>query len=608
MTPPQRTPVLPVTELSEALHAARDFDTACALLLRSLFERVADHQPRGSIVLRGSIHFRPDNEYRRLYCLENDTSSSSEPPLRLPSVTAWRWIGGKGCPVGIDVEAQLLHVYEGGAPRLFRDDSSAIRLNSGETCQRLTARDADYVLAYPLRRHAGIVDGMVSLELKGTNGVGEQVQSTCGSVLQLLVDLAAPHLANLPGAAPKQEIYRDEYLPVVGASTAPLVDLLRVFSRLDETLLIAGPTGVGKSRLARYCHVHSPRRNKPFVTLDLQSCPESLQMPQLCGARKGAYTGADRDIPGAIQRAEGGTLFIDEVDKLSLQAQAGLLRLLEDRVYRSIGDCGDDRKADVRFIVGTTANLKEAVQQGRFREDLYYRIAVLLVRVPPLCERRDETQHWAKYMLERCHSSVDNGKRSTRVELSDHGVGILSTQNWPGNLRQLDNVMRRSYAYSLLDHTEGGDVIVVSRTQLERAIRDEMDAPRVDAAASLEEKMRATARAFAEVSLQRANSARPLPLALADSFRAMVLEVAIENCGPDKDLALQALGLGSVVRDRNLGRVLNRAREQLQNFGSSLMSLPSEARPPKIQNDAEARECIGAGFASRRRSDPGVAP
>ena len=113
-------------------------------------------------------------------------------------------------------------------------------------------------------------------------------------------------------------------------------------------------------------------------------------MAELFGWRKGAFSGAVKDNPGCVARAEGGTLFIDEIDKLSLKAQAGLLHVLEDRTYRALGEAGSDQKANVRFIVGTNANLPEAVRRGTFREDLYYRINVLPVRVPPLDERRDE--------------------------------------------------------------------------------------------------------------------------------------------------------------------------------------------------------------------------
>ena len=449
---------------------------------------------------------------------------------------------------------------------MLHDKASVLRIDSDETCQRLTARDADFAMVYPLRRPAGIVDGMVSLELRDTNGAGDQIQLSCGPFIQLLVDLAAPHLASLPNIPARLGEQCDEFLPVVGDSTARLVDLLRVFSSLNETLLITGPTGVGKSRLARYCHAHSPRCDKPFVTLDLLSCPESLQLPQLCGAKKGAYTGADRDMPGAIQRAEGGTLFIDEIDKLSLPAQAGLLRLLEDRLYRSIGESGDDRKANVRFIVGTTVNLREAVEHARFREDLYYRIAVLVVRVPPLAERLDEIPAWANYMLERCSGAT----RPSGAALDDAALTTLGNHVWPGNLRQLDNVIRRAFAYSLVDGPSA-EPTAVSREHVARAIEDELDGSGHQSLdADLIAEMKSAARKFAQASLRRAKSDRPLPLSLADAFRGMVLDSALDACDSDKDQALDALGLGNVARDRNLHRVRKRESELVQRLCSEL--------------------------------------
>jgi DNA-binding NtrC family response regulator len=349
------------------------------------------------------------------------------------------------------------------------------------------------------------------------------------------------------------------------------VALLRVFSRLEETLLITGPTGVGKSRLARFCHALSSRRDKPFVTLDLLSCPEELQMPQLCGSRKGAYTGAERDTPGAIQRAEGGTLFIDEIDKLSLPAQAGLLRLLEDRVYRPIGDGGDDRKANVRFIVGTIANLRDAVAQSRFREDLYYRIAVLVVRVPPLAQRTDEILAWANYMLARCAHAAQRGANQGSIQLDDGARSALEKHGWPGNLRQLDNVVRRAYAYSLLDSAAGGDSVYVSSAHVKRAMTDELDeAVECSQDSSVAKLMLRAARAYALEALRRAQTEQPLPLCLADAFRAMVLDAAVDASDSDKDAALEALGLGNVVRDRNHHRVIKREAELLGRFYSAL--------------------------------------
>ena len=586
-----------IATYSTALHAALNFESAATSLLRAMFAAVTSAISRGpgGRLLRGTIHFRPENEYQRLFSLEFDAREVGEQPLQLPSLTAWRWVASRGCPVTIDVDAQMMRVFEGGTPRLFRDDTNAQRLTSGETVRRLTARDADYVMVHPLRRHAGIVDGMVSLELRGTDGNGDQLQAMCGVELQLLADLAAPHLANLPSAPVTPHFTGDEYLPVVGASMAPLVELLRVFSGLEETLLITGATGVGKSRLARFCHAHSTRRDKPFITLDLLACPESLQLPQLCGAKKGAYTGADRDMPGAIQRAEGGTLFIDEIDKLSLQAQAGLLRLIEDRVYRCIGDTGDDRKADVRFIVGTTANLRELVEQSRFREDLYYRIAVLFVRIPALEQRTDELAAWGNYMIERCSTSTHAVRR---VQLHESAVHILERQAWPGKLRQLDNVIRRAYAYSLLETTTGSsEALVVSTAHVARAIGDELGGESDQGNEThLSRKMREAAKAFADEALKRAHSDHPLPLTLADTFRAMVLDATLKACDQDKDAALDALGLGNVVRDRNHHRVLRKETELLQKFYAEL------SLPPRTP--AESPSAVGEPPDAARASSP----
>src|SRR5262249_7450564 len=151
---------------------------------------------------------------------------------------------------------------------------------------------------------------------------------------------------------------------------------------------------------------------------------------ELFGWRKGAFTGALKDNPGALGRAEGGTLFIDEVDKLSLRAQTGLLHVLEERMYRPLGDPGSERPANVRFIAGTNANLSQAVKEGRLREDLYYRINVLPVQLPPLAERRDEVAAWAIFMARRRHEESYAGGQA---ELSQGAIAVLIAEPWPGN-------------------------------------------------------------------------------------------------------------------------------------------------------------------------------
>lgn len=234
--------------------------------------------------------------------------------------------------------------------------------SGSDSMHRLTSRDVTHLLAVPIRSLRGAVDGMATVEAECPTAVGQDfLFPALAETMQILADLASPYLASLP-LRPAAAGPRDDLLPVTGSIMAGLVEMLRVFAQQEETLLLGGPTGAGKSRLARWCHARSPRRDRPFEVVDLVTIPEELQMAELCGWRKGAFTGAVRDTPGAVARAAKGTLFIDEIDKLSLKAQAGLLHLLESRTYRALGDTGRDQSADVRFIIGSNADLFELVK------------------------------------------------------------------------------------------------------------------------------------------------------------------------------------------------------------------------------------------------------
>lgn len=586
-----------LSALVTRLLGSRDFETASGHLLGALFDIVdpllrADADRGPARVLRGTIHHRPDDSYRRLWAREFGEKEGAPAP-DLPSLTAWRWVARRRCPVSIDVDSRLLRVFEGGAPRLIRDESPGFRVDPGGTYQRLHARDVAYLHVLPIRRPGNLVDGMVSIEMCCSSEVGDSVASTAGALLQLLVDLAAPHLAALPLAPLRATPAVDEFLPVIGKETARLVELLQVFSGLRETILIAGSTGVGKSRLARYCHARSSRRDKPFVVVDLLACPENLQLAQLVGWKRGAFTGADRDSPGAIQRAEGGTLFLDEIDKLSLKEQAGLLRLLEERVYRPVGDTGDDRRTDTRFIVGTNADLRAAVKAGRFREDLYYRIAVLMVWVPPLAERIDEIPAWAEYMLRRCDTAdrpATDAGGSGPARLDPEAAEILQAQPWPGNLRQLDNVIRRAYAFSLLEGGQGPCHLVVAKGHVERAVRqDALDQTPAREGHCLLEQMRAAARCYAGEVKRRSQTDRPLSLEWSEAFRGFVLDAAIKRFG-SKEEALEALGLGNLVRDRNQHRLIKREQDLAARFIAFLdegdSGPPREPLPPAGERES----------------------
>jgi len=335
-----------------------------------------------------------------------------------------------------------------------------------------------------------------------------------------------------------------------------LVRLLRVFVQQDETILLGGATGTGKSRLARWCHDHSPFRRGPFEVLDLSTVPEELQLAELFGWRKGAFTGATRDHDGAVERAGSGTLFIDEIDKLSLRAQAGLLYMLETRGYRMLGDSGSERRAHARFIVGTNADLQSAVQAQRFREDLYYRINVLPVRLPSLGERPDEIPAWARYMLGRRH-----GERASQAsaELTSRAIERLVSYPWPGNLRQLDNVIRRAYTMAIAEQGGATPGLRVDEHHVSRALTYEQANPE----RSLVETLHTAATAFVHEAERRAASRVPLELELADAFQGLVLLAAMEKLA-SRDAAFRLFGREAQVRSRNHHKVLRRESERVE--------------------------------------------
>jgi DNA-binding NtrC family response regulator len=279
--------------------------------------------------------------------------------------------------------------------------------------------------------------------------------------------------------------------------------------------------------------------------LDLTAVPEDLQMAELLGWRKGAFTGAVKDTPGALARAEGGTLFIDEIDKLSLKAQAGLLRVLEEHRYRPLGDGETERTANVRFLVGTNAKLAERVRGGTFREDLYFRINVLPVHVPPLVERRDEIPAWAAYMLAQRQEGDP-----VAAKLTADAESVLCAQPWPGNLRQLDNIVRRAYAIAKMDEAEPGVALPVHAGHIRRALVYEEGSGR----RSLIEALHMAAAAFVEEAIRRkASGEEALELDMAGAFRGFVLGTAVAREG-SKEAALRLLGTEVKIQQRNQSR------------------------------------------------------
>lgn len=206
----------------------------------------------------------------------------------------------------------------------------------------------------------------------------------------------------------------------------------------DETVAIYGETGSGKEVVARHLHVSSRRADKPFVALNAACVPRALFESELFGHTKGAFTGATTTSSGLFGEAEGGTLFIDEVGELPKESQAKLLRALEERKVRAVG-ATKESSVDVRMIVATNRNLWAEVQAGRFREDLYFRLQVFPVTVPPLRDRPDDIPVLSHHLLQRI---------GTSIALSPGAVDVLRVHTWRGNVRELLNVLRRAALFA----------------------------------------------------------------------------------------------------------------------------------------------------------------
>jgi transcriptional regulator with AAA-type ATPase domain len=557
-----------LSSLVVALSKSGDFEDAATRTLATLMlltERTiaaSKFAGRGK-VLRGMVHLRPSGGYLRLAILEQGATavqSAGAGPRGAPSLvsaTAWRSVVQHGCPVFIDVTLGTLRPYSPQSPDKIEELLPG-SFSSQESRQSFLSRQASHVCVIPLRTLGSGIGGMISLEADSPTAMGQDfVWRECVEQLQTIAEIASPYLTGLPfRPAPQMEV--DEYLPVVGASMASLLPILNVFAQQEESILVSGATGAGKSRLARWVHSRSSRRKGPFEVLDLIAVPEDLQMAELFGWKKGAFTGAVKDSLGSIGRAEGGTLFIDEIDKLSLKAQAGLLRVLEERSYRVLGDGAGDRGADVRFIIGTNVDLREAVRAGRFREDLYYRINVLPLRVPSLDERRDEIPLWSNYMVNRRHKEqFPQGE----ARLTPEAEKALSRRTWPGNLRQLDNIIRRAYTLALVEHGATPE-LTLAEGHVSRALEYEGATSEVSEKASSHSLTNAFLAAAAAFIAEAKRRGTPLDLGLTESLVGMVLGQAVQQMGREE--AFRLLGRENLLKNRNHHKVLKRELEKVE--------------------------------------------
>jgi DNA-binding NtrC family response regulator len=241
---------------------------------------------------------------------------------------------------------------------------------------------------------------------------------------------------------------RYQFENIVGRSPA-MQEIFATVMRVAPTratVLLAGESGVGKDMIARAIHQHSPRKDRPFVKINCTAIPENLMESELFGYEKGAFTGANISKPGKFEQADTGTVFLDEIGDVPAAIQVKLLRVLQERDFERLGS-NKTQHTDVRVVAATNVDLRAALEQGTFREDLYYRLNVVPIDIPPLRERKDDIPYLVEHFAKKY-----NG------EISDGALDRLMSYHWPGNVRELENVIERSILLARGPRVEAEDI------------------------------------------------------------------------------------------------------------------------------------------------------
>jgi DNA-binding NtrC family response regulator len=334
----------------------------------------------------------------------------------------------------------------------------------------------------------------------------------------------------------------DELGPLIGRSKAfaAAAELLRKAAVTQVTVLLTGETGVGKERFARALHAMSTRKGKPFVAVNCAALPGELIESELFGAEKGAFTGAGAARQGRFERADGGTLLLDELGELPLPAQAKLLRVLQHGEIERLGST-HPRKVDVRVIAATNVDLQAAVAAGRFRSDLMYRLNVYPIRIPPLRERTDDIEPLAAHLVQRF--AALHGKRV--AGFTDRALDAMRSYPWPGNVRELENLIERGVILA-----SGGEPVDVHDL-----FPTLPGAPpvTVNAAGQLERAAPSGSEALYDDVMRRGLS--------LDALEDALIQEAVHRASGNLAAAARALGLTRPQLSYRLQRVRDRAKE-----------------------------------------------
>lgn len=319
---------------------------------------------------------------------------------------------------------------------------------------------------------------------------------------------------------------------IVGNSPAMMqvYDMIRQVSKTKTSVLITGESGTGKELIAQSIHEQSDRNTSPFVVVNCGGIPESLMESELFGHKKGSFTGAIHDKQGLFESAHQGTIFLDEIGELSPTLQVKLLRAVQQKIFKAVGGT-EDISVDIRIISATNKHLEKEVIAGNFREDLFYRLNVIEIKLPPLKDRKNDLRAIAQYFLEKY--SKEMGKEITKI--SSYAVDLLNKYDFPGNIRELENLIERSVALSSTNIIlpESLSLSVHKRRWIEGVKGDRFDLDDVAKGVSLDEIMEKIEQAYLTKALEctrgNKNKASDLLNISLRSLRYRLAKLSIEK-------------------------------------------------------------------------------
>ena len=338
--------------------------------------------------------------------------------------------------------------------------------------------------------------------------------------------------AKKPGAGERKAEEPGETMPLVGRSAA-MQDIYRALARLmqtDLTVMITGESGTGKELVAKALHEFGKRRNGPFVAINMAAIPRDLIEAELFGHEKGAFTGATARSSGRFEQAEGGTLFLDEIGDMPMDAQTRLLRVLQEGEYTMVGG-RTAIKSNVRIVAATHRDLSQMIRQGLFREDLFYRLNVVPIRLPPLRERIDDIGDLVTHFLRAAQREGEPVK-----SISPDAIRLMQGYSWPGNVRELENLVRRLVAL-YADESISREIVQAELNLSDRQTMQNVSGP-VDVSTAVETHV---------AQLLREHEPRLPPAGLyqrvLDKVEAPLIAMVLNACGGNQIKASELLGL-----------------------------------------------------------------